>query len=131
MNCQDYDDQLGDYVDGALDAASRAAFESHLGTCERCRSLASDFQAIRLAAQQLDPQVPPPSAWASIAAGFERQSRPWWRRGGSVFGITTVWQPAAAVAMAIVLTTSLTWIGGRLAPLGGTASPAGVNAAFR
>ncbi len=116
MMCQEYD-QLGDYVDGALDAAGRASLEAHLATCEGCRALVADFQAIRRAARDLEPLVPPPSAWTAIAAGFERQSRPWWRPGGSGTGFRTVWQPAAAVVMAVALTTSLTWLGGRLAPL--------------
>jgi hypothetical protein len=112
MNCQEYDSQLGDYVDGALDAAGRGSLEAHLATCEACRALVSDFQAIRLAARDLEPQLPPPAVWVKIAAGFERQSRPWWRLGG-----TTAWQPAAAVLMALVLTTSLTWLGGSLRPV--------------
>ena len=116
MMCQEYD-QLGDYVDGALDAAGRAALEAHLATCDGCRALVADFQVIRQAARDLEPLVPPPSAWTAIAAGFERQSRPWWRPGGSSTGFRTLAQPAAAVLMALALTTSLTWLGGRLAPL--------------
>jgi anti-sigma factor RsiW len=116
MMCQEYD-QLGDYVDGALDAAGRASLEAHLATCEGCQALVADFQAIRRAARDLEPLVPPSSAWTAIAAGFERQSRPWWRLGGSGTGFRSVWQPAAAVAMALALTASLTWLGGRLAPL--------------
>ena len=113
MTCQEYDNQLGDYVDGALDAAARETFELHLAACERCRAQASDFLLIRLTASTLEPHAPKASVWPAIAAAFEQESRPWWRFGGS-----TVWQPAAALAMALVLTTSLTWLGGRLAPLG-------------
>jgi len=116
MMCQEYD-RLGDYVDGALDAAARATLEGHLATCDGCRALVADFQAIRRAARDLEPLVPPPSAWTAIAAGFERQSRPWWRPAGSGTGFRPVWQPAAAAVMALALTTSLTWLGGRLAPL--------------
>ena len=116
MICQEYD-QLGDYVDGALDAASRATLDAHLATCEGCRALVADFQAIRRAARDLEPLAPPPSAWTAIAAGFERQSRPWWRLGGSGTGFRTLWQPAAAAVAALALTVSVTWLGGRLAPL--------------
>ena len=116
MNCQECDNQLGDYVDGALDAAARAACETHLAACERCRAQASDFQAIRMTALALEPHELPPAVWSQIAAGVDRQSRPWWRRIGG-FGSHAVWQPAAAMAMALLLTTSLAWIGGQLSPL--------------
>lgn len=125
MNCQEYDTQLGDYVDGTLDGAARELFEAHMATCERCRVLASDFQIIRVAARSLEPQVPPPAAWTNISAAIERQSRPWWL-GGSRSSGSTMWQPAAAMVMALLLTTSLTWVGGRLVPVAETARLASV-----
>lgn len=112
MNCQDYDHQLGDYVDGTLDPAARDAFEVHLSTCEGCRAVVADFQTIRFSALALEPQTPPPAVWPKLAARLEEETRPWWRlRSG-----TTVWQPAAAIAMALLLTTGLTWVGARLEP---------------
>jgi hypothetical protein len=111
MNCLDYEDQLGDYVDGTLDGVLRDSFEAHLSTCDRCRALVSDFQTIRFASLTMEPVLPPASAWPKIAARIDEETRPWWRVGG-----TTVWQPLAAVGMALVLTTGLTWLGARLAP---------------
>lgn len=121
MNCLEYEDQLGDYVDGTLEGAARESFEAHLSTCERCRALVSDFQTIRFAALTMEPAVPPASAWSKIAARIEEEARPWWRFGGAGSGRSgsgrgTVWQPFAALAMALVLTTGLTWLGARLAP---------------
>lgn len=133
MNCQENDTQLGDYVDGTLDAAARASIEAHLATCERCRVLTSDLQVIRLTALTLEPQVPPPAVWTRISTALEQQSRPWWRLGGTTSGNTlsgnTLWQPAAAMGMALALTASLTWLGGRLAPVADTARLASARAA--
>jgi anti-sigma factor RsiW len=113
MICQGYDDQLGDYVDGALAEAARMAFETHLVGCARCRALAADFQTIHATARTLEPAVPPAAVWTRIAeAVADQPQRRWWQFGSN----TTVWQPAAAVAMAVVLTTGLSWIGARLAP---------------
>jgi anti-sigma factor RsiW len=128
MNCQEYDTQLGDYVDGTLDAAARELFEAHVVTCDRCRALASDFQIIRLAAQSLEPQVPPPAAWENISAAVERQSRPWWL-GGSRSSGSAFWQPAAAMGMALLLATGLSWLGARLAPVAETARLASARVA--
>jgi hypothetical protein len=137
MNCQEFDTQLGDYVDGALDsevssAAAREPFEAHLASCERCRVLASDLQVIRLTALTLEPQVPSAAVWTKISAALEQESRPWWRLGGNTGGNTagtTFWQPAAALAMALVLTASLAWLGGRLAPVAETTRLASVQTA--
>jgi anti-sigma factor RsiW len=115
MTCEEYDIQLGDYVDGALDAPALASFEAHLAACGRCQAVVSDFRAIRQVAADLGPLAPPAAAWHKIAAAVEEQSSPWWRFGGkSGF---TLWQPAMAMAMALLLTVGLTWVGGRLAPL--------------
>ncbi len=113
MNCLDYETQLGDFVDGTLDSVACESLEAHLSTCDWCRALVADFQTIRFAALAMEPAVPPASAWTKIAARIEEESRPWWRFGGTG---STVWQPIAALGMALVLTTSLTWLGSSLAP---------------
>ena len=118
MNCLDYEDRLGDFVDGTLDRVACESLEAHLSTCDRCRALVADFQTIRFATLAMEPAVPPPSAWTKIAARIDEEARPWWRFGGSVSGArgSAVWQPIAALGMALVLTTSLTWLGSSLAP---------------
>ena len=53
------DEQLADYVDGAVDLSDRAAIESHLAFCQTCRS---DVEAARAAQTALVgmPSVPAP-----------------------------------------------------------------------
>jgi hypothetical protein len=45
MNCAELDILLCEYVDGTLDAAARAAVESHLAGCPACAELARDSAA--------------------------------------------------------------------------------------
>jgi hypothetical protein len=118
MNCQVDDQRLSDYVDGALPAAETARLESHLAGCSRCRAIAADFGAIRSMAGSLDPLVPPPHVWRNVSAAARPPSR--WSSLGSFF---LAWQPAAATAMAAIITTGLWWVGDRLSIAAPPSSP--------
>jgi anti-sigma factor RsiW len=37
VNCQDIFNELTEYLDGAIDAATRAELERHLTKCKKCR----------------------------------------------------------------------------------------------
>jgi len=111
MNCQDYQEQIGDYVDGTMNEAAQASFESHLASCASCRAVVADFSVIRSASLSLEPQLPPPHVWHKIAAAIDAQPKPllgfgtyWWR----------VFAPVAAMA---VLVASLTWTAVQLRPV--------------
>ena len=109
MKCQDYEEQLGDYVDGTADATTRARLDAHLLTCERCSSVAADFAAIRSMARRLEPVTPPPQVWQAIAArAAASPSRNW------TPGWPGAWQPVWASAAAVLLAASLWWTGARL-----------------
>jgi anti-sigma factor RsiW len=115
MNCQDYEDRLGDYVDGTLDAASRARVESHLDACVACRAVVSDFTAIHAISRALEPLAPGPEVWQKIAAATAgSQRRSWWSI--APFG---GWHPVLASAMAVMLAAGLWWIGARLSDAAG------------
>jgi Putative zinc-finger len=107
MNCQGYEEQIGDHADGTLPAAEAVRLGAHLAACAACRAVAADFAVIRSMARTLEPQVPPPYVWVRVAAATRTRGR--WSLLG--FG---VWQPAAAAAMSMVLATGLWWVGGRL-----------------
>jgi hypothetical protein len=116
MNCQDCDERLGDYLDGALDAMAHAEVETHLRACAACRAVVSDFEAIRSLSRDLEPLTPDPQVWQRIAAATTSPSRRWWW-AHSPFG---AWQPVLASAMAVLLAAGLSWTGQRLADAPGT-----------
>ncbi len=109
MNCQDYEEQLGDSVDGTADAATRARLDAHLRACARCRALAADFAAIRPMSRRLEPVTPSPQVWQAIAARTAASPSRSWTRGW-----LDAWQPVCAAAVAMLLAASLWWTGARL-----------------
>jgi len=116
MNCQDYEDRLGDYVDGTLDAPSRASVEAHLDACVRCRAVVSDFAAIHAMSRALEPLAPGPQVWQRIAASTSgSRGRSWWPAAPFAG-----WQPVLASAMAVMLAAGLWWIGARLSDAAGS-----------
>jgi Putative zinc-finger len=111
MTCQDYEIALGDYVDGTLDERSRAELETHLASCERCRSVVADLGVIRRAALALEPELPPPYVWTKLSAAFEAEHFSTFHRWGFT------WQTLAASLVTITLIASLSWIGKGLTPI--------------
>jgi hypothetical protein len=109
MSCQDYEAQIGDYVDGAMNEAQRASFESHLTTCASCRAVVADFTVIRAASLSLEPRVPPPHVWHKVSAAIEAEPKPFFGIGG-----TQWWRAFAPIAAMTVLVASLSWTAAQL-----------------
>ena len=108
MSCQEYEAQIGDYIDGTMDAAQRASLESHLTTCASCQAVVADFTVIRAASLSLEPQVPPPHVWRKLSAAIEAEPKPLLGFG------TQWWRTFAPVAAMAVLVGSLTWTAAQL-----------------
>ena len=111
MTCQDYEAYIDDYVDGALAAAVRDACDGHLSTCAPCRALTTDLETIRSATRSLERQLPSPQVWYRLAAAIDAEPNGFaatWLGG---------WRAAAAAVTCVLLVGSLSWIGGRLAPI--------------
>ena len=110
MSCQEYEAQIGDYVDDAMSDAERSSFESHLATCAQCQAIVADFQAIRSVSLSLEPRLPSPQVWRKIEAAIEAEPT-------SLFGFGNYWwRVFAPVAAMAVLVASLTWTAVQLAP---------------
>ncbi len=109
MSCQEYETQIGEYVDGAMDEAQRASFESHLMTCASCRAVVADFTVIRAASLSLEPRVPPPHVWHKLSAAIEAEPKPFFGIGG-----TQWWRAFVPVAAMTVLVASLSWTAAQL-----------------
>ena len=112
---------IGEFVDGTLDAGTRASCEAHLAGCATCRALAADFAALRVLARGLEPLTPPPHVWTKLAAAIEERPRRAWPLGSGWFS----WQPLAAAAMTLLVGVALWSLGAGLSPAGSaTRAPA-------
>jgi anti-sigma factor RsiW len=95
---------LADLLDGSLDASDRAQLDSHLATCETCRTDLAAAAAGRDAIRSLPPAAPPSDLHDRIvAAAGRRSSAPTWYRWAGV---------AAAAAVIAVVALALPDIGG-------------------
>lgn len=106
MNCEQFDERLGDYVEGR----PQPDFERHLATCARCQALVADFASIRRAASSLEELVPPPRLWAKIASSIEEKPRRF-----------APWMPVAVAASLAMLIAGATWLAWEQAPASSTA----------
>jgi hypothetical protein len=71
-----------DRVGGTLDAAAQAELDGHLASCEACRALLADLEAMRRAAAELPDFSPRTEVWANLsqrlAAELAARPRPFW-----------------------------------------------------
>jgi hypothetical protein len=113
MNCEHYEEAIGELVDGGvLDEARRSEVEKHLRECATCRALAIDLRQIRAAAARLPVQAPPARVWAAIAAqvapSATRAGR--WRAFGQTFRtprLRVAWGAVALAAATLALVVVL------------------------
>jgi anti-sigma factor RsiW len=95
MTCQELDERLDEWVDGALPAAAAAEVEAHLAACALCQGREHRLRQLLAHAAALPRSVTPArDLWPGIAEQIERQ-RPWWSAAG--------WSPVALAAAATVV----------------------------
>ena len=66
MNCQEFTNNLDDYLDDALDASHRSAADHHLADCEDCQTRLAQAQTIQSALKNI---TPPP-----MSPGFAQRA---------------------------------------------------------
>jgi Putative zinc-finger len=71
MNCERFTDQLMDYLEHDVDAATRASVEHHAVTCVDCGALLADIRKLRVDAANLPELAPSRDLWSGIAARIE------------------------------------------------------------
>ena len=93
MQCSEFEIRLCEYLDGALDPASRRELQQHASECRLCAELLADSDAFTAFLQRV-PEVEVPadlatsilyrtqSAWSSLGAAA-RGWRRWLRPRGS------------------------------------------------
>lgn len=115
MTCAAVDEQLVDYLEGALDVSAAAALELHLSGCISCRALVHDFEALARSAATLPELAPSHDLWPAIARRIDAPvadlgayasarradaSRAPWRR----------WRTAAVAAGLVGITAFTTYV---------------------
>ena len=73
--CERYLNAIQELVDGTLGPIRRAELELHLESCDACRALAEDLQAIAAAAQSLEPLTPPDRVWQQVSGRLRAEGR--------------------------------------------------------
>jgi hypothetical protein len=71
MTCVELDVRLADYLNGALDAPTRAAVEQHLAGCARCTGVLAALDERPASAVALPVLQPEHDLWSGIAARIE------------------------------------------------------------
>jgi len=112
MTCQDLELDIGDYVDGTLEASSVARVESHLRHCRSCQAIVQDLRTMRGATRSLEPQIPPAYLWPRIGAAIEADARQRSIRRLFSFGAIPL-QPALSAAAMVMVLAGGVWVSWR------------------
>ena len=75
MTCDQFADQLAEYLDGDVDATTRIAMETHASSCGECGALLADVRKIQIDAANLPELEPTHDLWSGIAARIEAAAR--------------------------------------------------------
>jgi len=98
-------DRLSEYVDGELDAETRAAVEAHLVTCGECRATRDELERVVARTRRVGYREPANDLWGPIEATII-EKRP---RSTRRF-VTLSWaRLAAAAAIVAVLAGGFAW----------------------
>lgn len=108
MNCQDFELDIDDYVDGHLDAAPRARLDAHLRGCAPCRALVTDLRTLAAAIDALEPMRPSPDLWRQIATSIEREA-PGSRVSGRFGLAATNWRMVMSAAAIVCIVIGGAW----------------------
>jgi anti-sigma factor RsiW len=104
------DEQLDDYVDGLMDASSRASSEAHLATCDRCRRLVGDTrELLALAARERVTVNAPAELWPLVATSTIHLAEVRRRVLASMRGVLLTGAIALVAATAVVTWKIARW----------------------
>ena len=115
QDCRAWEEQVYSYAEAGLGPAEAGALEDHLATCGACRALVDELRALQKALAGA-PELDPPAEFATALRGRLADERPSWREARTPkpwWQIELVWQ-VPAVALGLVATIALAWLGGRI-----------------
>ena len=117
MNCERFNDQLMDYLERDVDAATRASVERHAVTCDVCGTLLADIRNLRVEAANLPEVAPSQDLWSGIAARIQTPVVPIGVGGASIGGVEREaaggsrvgrrWAKAGLMAASLVLAAAI------------------------
>ena len=97
-------DRLSEYVDGDLDAPTRAQLEAHLATCTDCQAVVTDLRRVVERARHVGYREPTTDLWQPIESTIQRG------RGRHRRLVTISWaRLATAAAIVAVLAGGFAW----------------------
>jgi len=107
-------DRLSEYVDGELDAETRAALDAHLATCAKCRATRDELERVVARARRVGYREPANDLWGAIEASITASAP---RSGRRL--VTLSWaRLAMAAAIVAILAGGFAWaIASRRAPV--------------
>jgi hypothetical protein len=115
MSHDPFTDRLSDYLDGEeLSATDRAAIETHLATCDSCRTTLAQLREVAARAASLPVSLPASDLWPGVAARLRSPARvaQFGSRAARRFSFTMPQLVAAGLAL-MVLSGGLAWIAQR------------------
>jgi hypothetical protein len=68
MNCEHYNQAIGELIDGTIAPARRRELDDHLASCESCRAVAADLRQIREVSARLPVHRPSERVWEHLSA---------------------------------------------------------------
>ena len=71
MSCEQFEQRLGDFLEGDLDAATHMTMDQHRAGCDACAALTAELSAIVQEAAALPVLQPTRDLWAGISARIE------------------------------------------------------------
>lgn len=111
-------DRLSEYVDGELDAPTRAAVEAHLATCADCRATVSALERVVARARRMGYRPPANDLWPDIRSALAPTALPNGNARRRRVVTISFARLAVAAALVAVVAGGLAWtIASRRAPL--------------
>ena len=120
------DEQLDDYVDGAMSDAQRASAEAHLPSCERCRHAIDATRALlATATRERSAITAPPDLWPLVASSTIHLAAVRRQVLASMRGVLLAGALALAAATAVITWKIARWTAepDAVAPRSGASSP--------
>lgn len=75
MGCNQFEEMISDYIDGALETGEQAVIERHLADCESCRALRDDLLQLVHFSRHLPEHTPSSTVWTAIQTQVKSERR--------------------------------------------------------